>query len=59
MVVAAIYVALAATTRVYLIGILPVLMAYRAVRRREPLAALAVIAAVVALAVGFGLWRPH
>lgn len=59
LVVTAVYVALAATTRVYFLGILPVLMGYRAVRRKEPLAALAVVAAVVALVVGVGLWRPN
>jgi hypothetical protein len=50
-VVSAIYVALAFSSGVVLFGILPVLMCVRAFQRRETLAPLSAIAAVVAVAV--------
>jgi hypothetical protein len=46
---AAIYVVIAATTGFVLIGIVPVMMCMRAFQRKEPLAPLAGIAAVVAV----------
>jgi uncharacterized membrane protein YidH (DUF202 family) len=50
--VAALYVVIAVATHFVLIGILPLMASIRAVRRREPLAPLAVMAAVVALVIG-------
>jgi hypothetical protein len=49
--VVALYVLLALTTRFVLLGIFPVLMSIRATRRREPLAPLAIAAAVIAVLV--------
>jgi hypothetical protein len=45
------YLLLAATTHIVLLGIAPVMMSVTAVRRREPLAYVAVIAAIVAVVV--------
>jgi hypothetical protein len=52
--VVALYLVLAAATHIVLLGIFPASLSYRAVRRREPFAFVAVIAAVtgVVLAVG-------
>jgi len=50
--VAALYVVIAVAMHFVLIGILPLMASIRAVRRREPLAPLAVMAAVVALVIG-------
>jgi hypothetical protein len=47
--VVVLYLVLAATTGIVLIGIFPVMLAFRAFQRREPLAALAVAAAAVAV----------
>jgi uncharacterized protein DUF2510 len=49
--VVALYVLLALTTRFVLLGIFPVLMSIRATRRREPLAPVAIAAAVIAVVV--------
>lgn len=54
-VVVAIYILIAVLTHVVVIGILPVLQSIRAVQRREPLAALAVIAAVISVLLAFSL----
>jgi hypothetical protein len=43
------YVALASLTGITLLGIAPVMMSVRAVQRKEPLRALAVVAAVVGM----------
>lgn len=53
------YILLAATTRVYMLGIFPLMTAIRAAGRKEKLAPVAIIAAVVAIALGVGVWRPH
>jgi hypothetical protein len=52
-VVVAVYVVLAVATHIVFIGIFPVLLAFRAVQRREQLAPVAVIAAILAVAVAF------
>jgi hypothetical protein len=51
--VVALYIGIAITTRFVLIGIVPVLMSFRALRRREPLAVLAVVAGILAVVVFF------
>jgi hypothetical protein len=53
--VAAVYVALAAITHFALIGIVPLLMAIRALRRRETLAPLALLAAIGTIIVSFSV----
>jgi hypothetical protein len=58
-VVVALYLVLAATTGVVLIGIFPALLAYRAFQRREPLAALAVAAAAVAIVFSMTVLSGH
>ncbi len=57
--VTVLYIVLAATSGVYFVGILPLMMAIRAVGRKEKLAPVAVVAAVLAIAVGVGVFRPH
>jgi len=49
--VVALYILLAVSTHVVLLGIFPVLMSVRATRRREALAPVAVVAALVAVGV--------
>jgi len=49
--VVAVYILLAVSTHVVLLGIFPVLMSVRAIKRREALAPVAVIAALVAVSV--------
>lgn len=49
--VAAIYAGIDLTSHIFLLGIVPVMMAVRATRRRETLAPLAIVAAVVAVAL--------
>jgi hypothetical protein len=49
--VVAVYVLLALTTHVVLLGIFPVLMSVRAIRAKEPLAPVAIAAAVIAVGV--------
>jgi hypothetical protein len=51
--VVAAYIVLAVTTHIVLLGIFPVLMSVRAIKRKEPLAPLAVVAAIVAVAGAF------
>jgi hypothetical protein len=51
--VVALYVVLALTTGVVLLGIFPVILSVRAIGRKEPLAPIAVVAAIVAIAVAF------
>ncbi|HEX6395062.1 MAG TPA: DUF2510 domain-containing protein [Acidimicrobiales bacterium] len=51
--IVAAYVVIAMTTRIVFIGILPVLMSVRAVRRREPLGPVAVGAAILAVIIAF------
>jgi Protein of unknown function (DUF2510) len=56
--VAALYVLVAVTTHFVLIGIVPLIASIRAVRRRERLAPLAIVAAAVALVVGISAFAP-
>jgi hypothetical protein len=49
--VVALYIVIALSTRVVFIGVLPVLMAVRATKRKEQLAPVAIVAAVIAVAV--------
>jgi hypothetical protein len=58
-VVVALYLVLAATTGIVLIGIFPVMLAFRAFQRREPLAALAVAAAAVAIVFSMTVLTHH
>jgi ABC-type sugar transport system permease subunit len=57
--VVALYLVLAATTGVVLIGIFPAMLAFRAFQRREPLAALAVAAAAVAIVFSLTVLTRH
>jgi hypothetical protein len=57
--VVALYLVLAATTGVVLIGIFPAMLAYRGFQRREPLAALAVAAAAVAIVFSMTVLSGH
>jgi Protein of unknown function (DUF2510) len=52
--VVALYLVLAAATHIVLLGIFPASLAYRAVRRREPFAFVAVIAAIVGVVLTVG-----
>jgi hypothetical protein len=58
-VVVALYMVLAATTGIVLIGIFPAMLAFRALQRREPLAMLAVAAAAVAIVVSLTVLTRH
>jgi hypothetical protein len=51
--IVAVYVLLALTTRVVLLGIFPVIMAVRATRSKEQLAPIAVVAAAIAVGIAF------
>jgi hypothetical protein len=51
--VVAAYLVLAATTGIVLLGIMPVMMSITALRRKEPLGIVAVVAAGVAVVIGF------
>jgi hypothetical protein len=51
--VVAVYILLAMSTHIVVLGILPVVLSVRAVRQREALAPVAVIAAIVAVLVAF------
>jgi len=53
MAVVAVYIVIALSTRVVLLGIFPVLLSVRAIRAREMLAPVAVVAAIVAVGVAF------
>lgn len=55
-IVSAIYLALALTIHFVLLGIFPFVSAFRAVQRREKLAPIAVVCAVVAVIVGIVGW---
>jgi hypothetical protein len=55
--VVAVYIVLALSTGIVFIGILPVLMAVRATKRKEQLAPVAIVAAVVAVAVALLAFR--
>lgn len=57
--VVGLYLVLAATTGVVLIGIFPAMLAFRAFQRREPLAALAVAAAAVAIVFSLTVLTRH
>jgi hypothetical protein len=57
--VAAVYVAIALASRFVLIGIVPVMASIRAVRLKERLAPVAVVAAVAAVAVGIFVLSHH
>jgi ABC-type sugar transport system permease subunit len=57
--VVALYLVLAATTGIVLIGIFPAMLAFRALQRREPLAVLAVAAAAVAIVVSLTVLTRH
>ena len=52
--VVALYLVLAAATHIVLLGIFPASLSYRAVRRHEPYAFVAVIAAIVGVVLSVG-----
>lgn len=51
LVVAAIYAGIDLTSHVFILGIVPVMMAVRATRRRETMAPVAIVAAIIAVAL--------
>jgi Protein of unknown function (DUF2510) len=57
--IVAVYLVLAVTTRIVFIGVLPMLMAIRSQRAREPLAPVALAAAVIALVIGIIAFTHH
>ena len=57
--VVALYLVLAATTGIVLIGIFPAMLAFRAFQRREPLAAVAIAAAAVAIVFSLTVLTHH
>lgn len=57
--VVAVYLVLAVATHIVFIGIFPVLMAVRSIRAREPLAPVAITAAVIAVIVAFAVLSGH
>ncbi|MBV9920297.1 MAG: hypothetical protein JOY78_05485 [Pseudonocardia sp.] len=57
--VVALYLVLAKTTGIVLIGIFPAMLAFRAFQRREPLALVAVAAAAVAIIFSFTVVAGH
>jgi hypothetical protein len=57
--VVALYLVLAATTGIVLIGIFPAMLAFRAFQRREPLAVLAIAAAAVAIVFSMTVLTRH
>ena len=59
LVVAAIYIGIAVATRFVLFGIVPLLMSMRAVRAREQLAPLAVVAAILTIVVAVATLTSH
>jgi hypothetical protein len=59
MFVVALYLVLAATTGIVLVGIFPAILAFRAFQRREPLAVLAVGAAAVAIVFSMTVLTRH
>ena len=57
--VVALYLVLAASTGIVLVGIFPAMLAFRALQRREPLAVLAVVAAAVAIVFSMTVLTAH
>ena len=57
--VVAVYVLIAATTRVVVLGIFPLLLSFRAFQRREALAPVALIAAIVAVVIALSALSHH
>jgi hypothetical protein len=57
--VVALYLVLATTTGIVLIGIFPAMLAFRALQRREPLAVVAVASAAVAIIFSFTVLTGH
>ena len=57
--VVAIYLLIAATTRVVLLGIFPLLLSFRAFRRGETLAPLALVCAIVAMVIAVATLSHH
>jgi hypothetical protein len=57
--VVALYLVLAKTTGIVLIGIFPAMLAFRALQRREPLAVVAVASAAVAIIFSFTVMAGH
>ncbi len=57
--VVALYLVLATTTGIVLIGIFPAVLAFRALQRREPLAVVAVASAAVAIIFSFTVLTGH
>jgi len=57
--VVALYLVLATTTGIVLIGIFPAMLAFRALHRREPLAVIAVASAAVAIVFSFTVLTGH
>jgi hypothetical protein len=57
--VVALYLVLATTTGLVLIGIFPAMLAFRALQRREPLAVIAVASAAVAIIFSFAVLTGH
>jgi hypothetical protein len=59
MAVVALYLVLAASTGIVLIGIFPAVLAFRALQRREPLAVLAIASAAVAIVFSLTVLTRH
>jgi hypothetical protein len=57
--VVALYLVLAASTGIVLIGIFPAMLAFRALQRREPLAVLAMAAAAIAIVFSLTVLAGH
>ena len=57
--IVAVYLVLAAATRIVFIGILPIVMSLRSQQRREPLAPLAIGAAVVSVIIALAILTHH
>lgn len=57
--VVALYLVLATTTGIVLIGIFPAMLAFRALQRREPLAVIAVASAALAIIFSFTVVTGH
>ncbi|MBV9486777.1 MAG: hypothetical protein JO246_12045, partial [Frankiaceae bacterium] len=57
--VVALYVVLALTTRVVLIGVIPIMMSIRSLNAREKLAPIALVAAIVSVGIAFAVLSGH
>lgn len=57
--VVAVYVVIAATTHIVMLGILPVLLSFRAMRRREMLAPFALVGALAAVLIAISALSNH